>query len=191
MHTETAQASPARWKRLALGALSALLLVPMPVFATYSLGNWTVNQPNPVNWSANNSSGFNLSITPKSGQDLGATPLEIDFTAPVTFTSTSNSVTANTANFSALNVNAFNNSPTAGLTITIGFLKSDMTTLDQTIFTNNNQFVNPNNPVPFSLATGSVPVDNTAAFALVRFVFSPRVTWQASSTITVSFTPGN
>jgi hypothetical protein len=42
-------------------------------------------------WSANGSSGFNLFITPQPGF-AGAAPVQIDFTAAVSFTSISNNV---------------------------------------------------------------------------------------------------
>jgi hypothetical protein len=185
-----ALATPAAsWKRV-LGAMSVLLLVPVPLFGTYSLGTWSVSQPGGNTWSANGSSGFNLFITPQPGFAPPGFPVEIDFTAPVTFTSTSNNVNVTTQSFSAItNITRFPSNGPGGLTIAIGFLKSDGT-LDSTIFQNTNQFTG---TLPSSLSpTNNVTVGNTAKKALVRFVFNPIVTWNTvpSSEIHVTFSSG-
>jgi len=175
-----------------LAAASLVLLLPIPAYALYSLGVWQVSQPQGFSWSANNSSGFDLNITPQNGLALSQ-PVVITFTAPVTFTSTSSNVTANTSNFNAIhNILTFGGS-NAGLTIVIGFENQNkkLITAD-TIFKNNTQFAG--NNVPSTLSpTQNVTVGRNAAFAVVSFTFSPRVTWQSASVspISVTFTPGN
>jgi hypothetical protein len=95
-----------------------------------------------------------------------------------------------TQNFSAItNITSFPTGGTGGLTITIGFLKSDGT-LDSIIFQNSNQFTG---TLSSSLSpTSNVTVGSTASEALVRFVFNPIVTWNTvpSSQIHVTFSPG-
>src|SRR5262249_7146941 len=159
------------------------LLLPVPALAAYTLGVWQVTQPQGFSWSANNSSGFDLSITPQSGLAFGQAST-ITFTAPVTFTSTSNNITATTNNFNALhNIFSFGGS-TPGLTIFIGFENASNNPI-ATIYQNSNQFVGAN-PVPSSLApTQSVTVGSSAAFAVVQFTFSPSVTWQATPSTSI------
>jgi hypothetical protein len=189
MQTNARAAEAACWKRMLLGAVSLVLLLPVPVFAIYSLGTWSVSQPGGNNWSANGSSGFDLFITPRSGF-AGAAPIQIDFTVPVSFTSITNNVNVTTQSFSAItNITRFPSNGPGGLRITIGFLKSDGT-LDSIIFQNSNQFTG---TLPSSLSpTSNVTVGSTANKALVRFVFNPIVTWNTvpSSEIHVTFSAG-
>lgn len=184
------------WRRLnssrpiLLGGVTGLLLLPVPLFAAYTLGSWSVTQPAGHVWSATSgSSNFDLIITPQNGT-AGASPVQIDFTAPVTFTShPPNTGSATTLGFDAIrNITPFpSNSTTAGLTVTIGFLKSNGT-IDTTIFQNSNQFTG-NLPSILDANPPTVTVDNNAHRALVRFVFTGIVSWQAvpGSQIHVTF----
>src|SRR5262249_10833451 len=134
-----------RWKLSLAPAITLAPILPVPVFAPYSLGTCTPSTPSGLTpWGANGSSGFDLSITAQGGGPVSTAT--IDFTAPITYIPTPpppqtiTDITAtNLSNFDAIhNISTFGTG-TKGLQITIGFIDSNGN-LVATIFQNSNQF---------------------------------------------------
>ena len=111
------------------------------------------------------------------------------FAAPVS--NSASNVTASTSNFNAFQVDGF--SPTAGLTVSIGFNPT------------NNPSGNPANLIytnaPNQFSTGTLPASlpgtpnsvSTSSFAVVKFVFTGPAVWGPtvpSSPVNITFTPG-
>jgi hypothetical protein len=187
MQTVNREAQPRSWKSVLYGTLTTLLLLPVPVYATYSLGLWQVAQPSGLGWGVSGT-GSTVTITPAAGSiDNGAT---IDFTAPVNFTSTTHNVSITTTHFDSISgITSFG----TGLTITIGFLDSTGALQTPVIYTN--QFSSGTVNQPLLPTPGSVTVNNQSKMAIVRFAFDAGTAWGVSSSpvqpITVTFTPGS
>jgi hypothetical protein len=188
------QKLPGAWRRAAFGALSLLLLVPVPVLATYTLGTW---QPinNPDGWTVSGS-GLDLALTPNpDGGGVSSGTVTFVFAAPVTGSSTLAS--AGTSNFNAFSVSS--GATNAGLQVVIGFDSTNNPAGDPSalIYKNNNQFntgtLNPSLGVP-----GDYSSVTTSNFAVVKFVFTApsgtTTTWGptvSSSPVHITFTAGN
>src|SRR5262245_18521246 len=131
------QIVPSDWRQTAFAALSLLFLVPVPVFATYTLGTW-VSVSNPDGWSLNSTSGLDLALTPAEGAIVSGTRTFI-FAAPLT-SGSSTTASATTSNFNAFFV--ANIQQTAGLQVVIGFDSTNNPAGDPSslIYKNNNMF---------------------------------------------------
>src|SRR5205807_7796606 len=94
---------PTAWRQAAFAALTLVLLLPVPLWATYTLGTWAMVN-NPDGWSFSSSSNnLDLAITPMDGGIVSGTRTFV-FYAPVSGSSLS--TTATTSNFNAFAVAA-------------------------------------------------------------------------------------
>jgi hypothetical protein len=170
--------------------MTALLLAPVPLFASYSLGTWT-QVGGPTTWSTNTSSGSTLRLTPGFGAVASGTQ-EYDFVAPL-LTGPPTAAGASTSNWNTFGVSGF--SSNSGLLLTIGFATTNnpATWTVTTIYNNgNNQFNTGTLP---AILPGTPTANSTSAptanFGLVRFVFTGPSVWGptvSSTTINVTFT---
>lgn len=156
------------WPQATLGPLTALLLVPVPVFATYTLGTWS-QVAGPDNWTPVGS-GLDLALTPV-GDFVHAGSMEFDFVAKVS--GSANSAGVSTSNFNAFRVNGFSSG--SGLTVTIGFSPdSNPAHMNRQVFLSD-QFTG---TLPSSL-TGSNSTQSivNGDYAVVKFVFDGNSSW--------------
>jgi hypothetical protein len=180
------------WKSLLLGTVTALLLVPVPAYATFTLGSWSVTPGS--GWAVGaGSGGKDLFIIPQSGFLTGDTT--IDFTAPVLTNDGTNGVnivsTPGYQHFDTIqNINAGSG---GGLQIIIGFLKPGNTdpAANNTIVPAGNQFTG---TLPPTITGSNININkNEVDTALVRFVWTGVGTnWSVPSTPTpihITFTP--
>jgi hypothetical protein len=181
------------WNKAIVFGSHLLFLLPVPVFASYTLGTWT--QVGGPSWNPVGTSGVfgnDLALSPAPGINIGfppPPPVEIDFTALVTVTGTSTNVNASTSNFAAFSVSAF--SGTGGVTVTIGFAPNGSPTNPDRIISSN-QF----NGGPLSdILPGVGQTIVTGDYAVVKFVFTSQSDWYptsvSSTPIHITFTPGN
>jgi hypothetical protein len=191
MQSITDGTQPSSWKRLLLGTVTALLLVPVPVYSAYTLGDWSVTPGS--GWAVGAGSGNkDLFIIPQPGFLTGDTT--IDFTAPVlSGATTTNNVTVTTTNFDTIqNITAPSG---GGLTLTIAFADSNGNPNNSGLIYGPNQFTTGNVPQPLlNPAPGKVTVNpNQDKMALVRFEWTGIGTnWSVPSTPTpihITFTP--
>jgi hypothetical protein len=178
------------WKQALIAGFHLLVLAPLPVLASYSLGTWT--QTGGPSWTPVGTSGVfgnDLALSPKPGFNFSGSPVEIDFTALVTVTGTASNVNASTSNFAAFSIAAFNSS--GNVVVTIGFAPNATPTNPDRIISTNQFIGGPLTDIPLGTAKTIV----TGDYAVVKFVFNSQSAWGptslSSTAIHVTFTPGN
>jgi hypothetical protein len=185
-------------KRAVVVCLHLLLLVPVPAFATYTLGTW-IPGAGQDNWNPVGS-GLNLALSPTENAVINGTRT-LTFVAPITVTGTASNVSANTSNFNSLFVTS-SGGTSSGLAVTIGFSPdSNPADLNRVIYqtASNNQFNQ--GALPSSLYpanTGASFTVVTGDYAVVTFVFTANsplavTAWApvSSTPVNIAFTAGN